>query len=889
MSNDSRLNWEAQGRHAGSVVQDLVSQLNIERLDSNSRLVKGMSDASASDNLVNDRDYVVRSSNQDRTTEKIDAVQAERLIQAFASLPKDSKNSETGTGVLLNNLYSKLPHPPMSCLGDPYKYRTADGSNNNIIFPDIGKAGSFYCRTVTPQHVPSQLPDPGLIFDALLARKGPVEPHPNKISSLFFAMVTIIIHDIFRTDDINPSIVKTSSYLDLSPLYGADQQTQDSVRAFVDGRLKPDTFAEIRLLAQPPEVYWAVKVPTDPSQRTFGGLHRNAEGYFDDAALIKIITDATEDCARSYGAHRVPIALRAVEMLGVYQARYWGVATLNEVRRHFGLVPHKTFASVNPDPDVAASLKTLYGDVDNVEFYPGVVVEEPKQAMTPGSGLCAPLTTSMAILSDAVSLVRSDRFNTIDFSPALLTAFGFEEINVDSSVYRGNSIYAWYPFTVPSEMRNIKESLHESSDWDYDLPALRTEPVVVTTSQGIDNVFASPSWSIPYSVIPDLSSDFDTMLNPDDPEKRAEIWNALHLSSDHIPAFSRAIKATTNDSLWQNSNTLGSLREFDAAKDVASLSWTRFVARLFGIRMKNEASDSKNLYDYFYSIYTYTFHDKDCTKSLAAQKQAAKASKALSDLITPTFMAVKLQPPSRLLQNIGINLFNDDLLPDHGICLLKRLFDDGRSVDHVVGLVTMLASTITVLSTQAMTQMIDLFLTEPYHSTHWPEIQKLADDNSSDASAKLHQYALEALRLTCPVISNLRLATLNTTIDDGSTTHLIKKGDLIILDTAKASQDPEKFPSPEEIRFDRPADNQYSLFGIGPHESIGNSVVVAGLTEQLRILAGLKGLRRVPGPVGQLGGRKVGAVTSFLNDERDGWDPLPKSKSLPLLKIYVRC
>ena len=60
--------------------------------------------------------------------------------------------------------------------------------------------------------------------------------------------------DIFRTNRKDPNISDTSSYLDLSPLYGRNQETQNSVRTFKDGLLKPDTFAEERLLGQPPGV-----------------------------------------------------------------------------------------------------------------------------------------------------------------------------------------------------------------------------------------------------------------------------------------------------------------------------------------------------------------------------------------------------------------------------------------------------------------------------------------------------------------------------------------------------------------------------------------------------------------------------------------------------------
>ena len=46
----------------------------------------------------------------------------------------------------------------------------------------------------------------------------------------------------------------TSSYLDLTPLYGSNQDEQNLVRAFQDGKLKPDCFSEDRLGAFPPGV-----------------------------------------------------------------------------------------------------------------------------------------------------------------------------------------------------------------------------------------------------------------------------------------------------------------------------------------------------------------------------------------------------------------------------------------------------------------------------------------------------------------------------------------------------------------------------------------------------------------------------------------------------------
>lgn len=62
-------------------------------------------------------------------------------------------------------------------------------------------------------------------------------------------------HSVFRTSHKDVNINETSSYVDLAPLYGHNEEAQKKIRVF-DGRglMKPDTFAEDRLLLLPPAV-----------------------------------------------------------------------------------------------------------------------------------------------------------------------------------------------------------------------------------------------------------------------------------------------------------------------------------------------------------------------------------------------------------------------------------------------------------------------------------------------------------------------------------------------------------------------------------------------------------------------------------------------------------
>lgn len=75
------------------------------------------------------------------------------------------------------------------------------------------------------------------------------------LSSFFFAFADLVIHSIFDTDYADPTVNKTSSYLDLSPLYGSSDKSVDAVRRKDGtGRLWEDVIADSRLLFMPPSV-----------------------------------------------------------------------------------------------------------------------------------------------------------------------------------------------------------------------------------------------------------------------------------------------------------------------------------------------------------------------------------------------------------------------------------------------------------------------------------------------------------------------------------------------------------------------------------------------------------------------------------------------------------
>lgn len=173
----------------------------------------------------------------------------------MGSLSNDSALRESIIKAQVKSKYDQMLHPPLTYLGDAFQYRTADGKFNSALNPHLGQAGAPYAKTVPSKtHQLGALPDPGDLFDKLMARQEGGRASQSGLSSMLIYHATIIIHDIFRTNDNDKNISDSSSYLDLSPLYGYTMEMQRQIRdsKYKLGFLKPDTFAEDRLLRQPP-------------------------------------------------------------------------------------------------------------------------------------------------------------------------------------------------------------------------------------------------------------------------------------------------------------------------------------------------------------------------------------------------------------------------------------------------------------------------------------------------------------------------------------------------------------------------------------------------------------------------------------------------------------
>ncbi|KAL4810358.1 heme peroxidase [Aspergillus unguis] len=629
---------------------------------------------------------------------------------------------------------------------------------------------------------------------------------------------------------------------------------------------------------------YGATLPSDPSKREFAGLKRQEDGTFKDEELVHILTTAIEDVAGSFGARNVPKVLKAVEVLGIEQSRQWQVGSLNEFRKFFGLKNYETFEEINSDPDVAESLRSLYGHPDYVELYPGIVSEEAKEPMIPGVGIAPTYTISRAVLSDAVALVRGDRHYTVDYNPRNLTNWGYNEVRYDLNINQGcvfyklvqrafpnwfkaDSIYAHYPMTIPSENKVIMKNLGREADYSWDKPQFQPPRQSLTSYANV-------------KLILDQQKDFRVVWGDCTRIHAGKGGEDLWSKTLSEPQWKKSIKEfyenTTLELLAHKSTNLGGRKQVDIVKDIGNIVPARFASKLLSLPVKNKENPKGvfNDYEIFMAlavIYTAIFFNVDPSKAYPLQKAADAVSQQLGQHVESHVKSIS-SPGflSRVIDN-----FRDDhnAIQELGDQLIKRLSENGLGNSEITwGQILPTAVELVHGQAQMFTRAIDYYINEG--KQHLPEISILAKQDSPESDAKLTRYVLEAIRLNGGS-GAYRKAEANLYVKEGDRDINIKPGDEVFIGSTQANRDPAAFPNPDEVRLDRP-DDSYLNYGIGAQVGLGKEATLTAVTAMFRAAARLDNLRPAPGPQGIL--KKVhrkDGYTLFMREDHGAYSPFP--------------
>lgn len=567
---------------------------------------------------------------------------------------------------------------------------------------------------------------------------------------------------------------------------------------------------------------------------------------------------------------------------------------------------HKTFEDINPDPKVATQLKNLYEHPDRVELYAGLVSEAAKQPIPKnqggpvGVGISPTYTISRAILSDAVALVRGDRFYTVDYHPRNLTNWGFTEVAQNFEIEQGccfyklflrafpqhfkpNSIYAHHPMTIPSENRVIMKDLGRESHYSWDRPTRQQDRVMIQNYHGVRQVVED---KIKYNTM--VADAFEYIMGKPGRDFMLSGDTEFHAKQKQVMAkaiyhdqWKKDIKSfyeyITMRLFKEKSVKIAGINQVDLTRDVGNLAHIHFAAGVFALPLKTAENphgiySEHELYMVMSTIFIFLFFDVDPAKSFPLALITNKITKQLGALVTAN---VKWQSKTGFIHK----LHKDDTsgpLGQYGQHMIARLLESGMSIEELVwSQIVPTAGAMVANQAQVFTQVVDFYMAGAGQK-HWPEIKNLAHQDTDAADEKILKYVMEGMRLN-GTFGGYRRATTDDVVNDTgfSGQRQIKKGDKVFVSFVKASRDPSVFPDPDEVRLDRDLDS-YLNYGNGPHTCLGKDASQIALAAMLKVTAKIPGLRLAPGPAGQL--KKIDRGDGFYAYMTEDWgrfNPFP--------------
>ncbi|KAF8628091.1 hypothetical protein AX15_004094 [Amanita polypyramis BW_CC] len=637
---------------------------------------------------------------------------------------------------------------------------------------------------------------------------------------------------------------------------------------------------------------------TKPHERTFAGLARGADGKFSSDDIAKILQDATDAPAGQFRARGIPAIMRPVEILGITQARRWGVCTMNEFRAFLGLKQFDSFEEWNPDPEIAKAARNLYGHIDNLELYTGLVCEQ-YMPLSPGLRFSCGYTMTRAVLTDAICLIRGDRFYTTCFSPAFMTSWGYQDASTrpenggfDGHLpkllmrhlprnYPFNSVYGIFPFFTPQKMKDTlkRKSLLDRPDKPYNFTRPKPPPIpkFIDNFTAIDFVFNNPDKFVSGYNLSGLGNGHGFMMAIDEKQKhdndkllaKQATLGTTELFNDYVKWFREITIKEIKAQSWKGGDSKMYVDIVSVMK-VVHTHWATDI--LCGIPLKTKDNPraqytANEVFDMFCDLFTASFLGLgDNERFWSLIQKAGVASTVIQGAVKESVLRVKAAPSvTKSDTSDKTNKSKDKLAilkdwvrevedyvypPDdkEWFKFISRLDSTNRPVNELVANIVGLANGSSVNQAHSAINVIDFYLDRKEDFEKVKVIMNINDDKHNELT---RGFVREAMRLNPQFTGLWRVSKVEAAIPGTNIT--VKPGERIWGGFKKAHLDPKVFPEPQTVDPTRDA-SAYQVNGGGFHLCIGVSFAIQVISEILRIVYNLKNVQRAPGDAGRLVG-----------------------------------
>jgi cytochrome P450 len=561
--------------------------------------------------------------------------------------------------------------------------------------------------------------------------------------------------------------------------------------------------------------------------------------------------------------------------MGQLQARdMFNVCTMNEFRKYLNLQPYNNFEDWNPDKETARAAELLYGHIDNLELYPGLMAEVTKLAM-PGSGVCPGQTTGRGILDDAVALVRGDRFLSYDFNSTTLTNWGFAKLgslppgayggmlphllfNGLPGAWTGTSTYALLPFYTPIAVKGILKQNKAIQLYDLERPASDMEIIGIHTHEGCKKAFEDrETFHVMYQkAIRDCTDGHDFMIGWDDAARHDPRSKLLHevffedgFEANVTQFFRTNVAKLIKDHSLNYSNS--TRRSIDIVRDVTNVTPILWLAQRFAIPLKTAEAPHglvsvPELFMIYLILFMYQSFNIIPANEWTLRDGARKAAPVLRQIFEAhlkTQQGITGDIVDWLAKGSAFSVSPEANRIYHALNASK--LPTGDLVGDCIGMGAPVAGNLT----QQASLLIDLYLSEGYEE-YKARIVELAHLDDEASERELQGFVFEGMRHAGVVPGLPRVAAKDITFIDGARGPIsIKAGYTVLIATSVAAMDPVQFPNPEKLNPHRPF-KDYILLGNGMHYCFGARLVGCSLAATLKEVFKLKNVRRANGRQG---------------------------------------
>ncbi|KDQ52626.1 hypothetical protein JAAARDRAFT_50265 [Jaapia argillacea MUCL 33604] len=382
-----------------------------------------------------------------------------------------------------------------------------------------------------------------------------------------------------------------------------------------------------------------------------------------------------------------------------------------------GMESFTSFKEWNLSPDIITAATSLYGDIENLELYPGLQAEDP----VCGSGFNFGHTMIYGILVEIITLVWDDP-NLPKFTAKEMTDWGYNEClaQLDNGAsgavlpkvllanlpqnYPYNNIYTLFPFTLPSATKDVLGP--DLADYNTKRPE---KTVVLKSEKDISAVFNDPE-SFPTMYGPklrELTNRYGFLLGFDNTRlhdaEQVTISYALIPDRREMQRHAVYFAETVEGFIKETERSWISGSAINIVKDVINPTCSCWVCEaMYGLpqhsrdRKNHEAEVFKKFGDLYtnsqshYLTFSFLFHIHESDEGWAVRKKALDAVKELATHIRDQVDVIKDDAEEGIIGrlNYAYNMLQSgecEVKPLSSTKFLKRLSLASGSLQRALG------------------------------------------------------------------------------------------------------------------------------------------------------------------------------------------------------------